>query len=335
MKLFMIKFYALMAIILGVIGYYARFVQPELSGDMGRIGQIPFGMEYEQKIKAPYDNFDLLVHTIHQSELINDSIITIGDSFSQYGKYGYSQFVANELDCHVTNIAMTDEARPEQLFIRLVNNNRIPHNAIVIVESVERNMIRRLSSLNFNDSKLILNKQNVLEVDNQPKVDMLDEMVMWLRSVLGFKQTIFKYSTDRDLFSHVTRKNELYIYDSQWDNEGDLRFIHNLRTDMINIAYNNLLLLHQFAEKNNIHLIYLVAADKYDVYEPFIVEKHEKNPTLDSLPKEDWIVNSKAILQAKAYEGAQDLYYINDTHWSPIGAQIIGEEIVERVQIVQ
>ena len=196
-------------------------------------------------------------------------------------------------------------------------------------------MIRRLSSLNFNDSKLILNKQNVLEVDNQPKVDMLDEMVMWLRSVLGFKQTIFKYSTDRDLFSHVTRKNELYIYDSQWDNEGDLRFIHNLRTDMINIAYNNLLLLHQFAEKNNIHLIYLVAADKYDVYEPFIVEKHEKNPTLDSLPKEDWIVNSKAILQAKAYEGAQDLYYINDTHWSPIGAQIIGEEIVERVQIVQ
>lgn len=335
MRRYLIKFCILVACIWCLLGYYIYRVYPNLSGDIGRLGQVPFGLEYEERLHISCDSLALKVHTIPQYEPIADTIITIGDSFSQSGKYGYSQFVANFLNCNITNIAMTDEARPEQLFIRLVNNNRIPHNAIVIVESVERNMIRRLSSLNFNDSKLILNKQNVLEVDNQPKVDMLDEMVMWLRSVLGFKQTIFKYSTDRDLFSHDTRKNELYIYDSQWDNEGDLRFIHNLRTDMINIAYNNLLLLHQFAEGHGIHLIYLVAADKYDVYEPFIVEKHEKNLTLDNLPKEDWIVNSKAILQAKAYEGAQDLYYINDTHWSPIGAKVIGEEIAKRLLIAQ
>ncbi len=331
MKRIMIKFYALMAIILGVIGYYAWFVQPELYGDMGRIGQIPFGLEYEQRIKAPYESMDLRVHTIHQSEPINDSVITIGDSFSQCGKYGYSQFVAKALDCHITNISMEDDCKPEQLFVQLVNRGRIRPKSIVIVESVERSMINRLCNLNFDDNTLIEKKEVANDALAQ-KSNLLDGVMVWLRTSIGLKQTIHTFNTNRDLFTHKCRQNKLYIYDSKWDGTGDLRYAKSKMTG-VDAGCENLQLLYQFAVEHDIRLVYLVAADKYDVYEPFIVAKHEKNPTLDSLPNEEWIVNSKVILQDKAYEGEQDLYFINDTHWSPIGSQIIGEEIAKRVQI--
>lgn len=333
MKRFMIKFYAMMAIILGVIGYYVWFVQPELSGDMGRIGRIPFGKEYNARLEKIYQNVPIRMHVIREDEEIADSIITIGDSFSlQFRALGYNNFLANSLGVSVSNITRDSYHRPEESFIRLVNNHKIPKGSIVIVESVERGCIIRLNDMNLETENLTSKS----EVNNgDVKLSVLDETIAWLRLYLGIKNSIRMYKTSRDLFTHKTRHNELYIYDSRWDGDGDLRFVDNANESAIMKAWSNLYLLHKFAEEHGVTLIYMIAADKYDVYEPFIKEEHVKNPTLDKLPEEDWIVNSKEILQKKAYDGVQDLYYINDTHWSPVGAQIIGEEIAKRVQNVQ
>lgn len=330
MKHFLIKFSILFGLIWGTIGYFALFVRPQISGDMGFIGMIPFGQEYDAAINRPYQGRTIRVRTISEGDTINDSIITIGDSFSQFGEYGYNQFLAEQLDCDVVNVHRHPYA-PEQLFISLVNNDLIQRGSVVVVESVERSMLGRLYNLDLSDTILLRAEKSTEE----PKLSLLDETLIWVRTSLGLKQPIVKFHTDRELFSHPTRHEELYIYNSKWSGDGDILFEEAIsNAKLVEQAYRNLYSLHEFADAKGIRLIYLVAADKYDVYEPFITEEHPRNPTLDSLPKEEWVVNSKSILQAAAYDGIKDVYYINNTHWSPKGAEIVGQEVAKRLILV-
>lgn len=46
-------------------------------------------------------------------------------------------------------------------------------------------------------------------------------------------------------------------------------------------------------------------------------------------------INSKKIFQNYLDQGVNDIYYVNDTHWSPIGATIIGEYIGDIINKMQ
>ena len=78
----------------------------------------------------------------------------------------------------------------------------------------------------------------------------------------------------------------------------------------------------------------MIAVDKYDVYEPFIVGKHKKNHLLEYFPSNDSIINTKEVLLPYIQSGVKDVYRIDDTHWSPIGSKIIGEEMAKRIRIL-
>jgi len=330
MKRFVIKFYALFAIILGVVGYYAWFVKPQISGDIGRIGQIPFGKEYDERMELPYRDRELKIHAIAEGEEIPDLVITIGDSFSQLTECDYNYRLADELGCYISNITRTP-ASPEQTFVRLVNQGKIPKGAIVIVESVERALISRLANLDLEDAEI--QKHGQVQSGGSV-VSALDGAGAWLRISLGMKKPYKRYRADRELFTHETRHKVLYIYDSKWDEDGDLRFVDNLNESDIEKAWENLYRLHEFAEKNGVKMLYMIAADKYDVYEPFITDEHVKNPTLDACPEEPWIFNTKPFLQQLVSDGEKDVYRINNTHWSPKGAEIIAGEVEKRLILV-
>ena len=331
MKQFVIKFYALFAIILGMVGYYAWYVKPQISGDIGAIGKIPFGQEYDARMEAPYVDLAMRVRTISEDEPIKDSVVTIGDSFSQFERLGYSNFLANEIGQTVTNV-LVHPYFPEKTFVRMVNNHRIPQGTIVIVESVERSCIGRLADLDLSECEAMA-KKNIADTDSA-KLGLLDETIIWFRARLGMKKPVQMYHTAKDLFTHPTRYNELYIYDSKWDHDGDLRFMEAIRESDVKQAWENLSRLHEFAEANGVTLLYIIAADKYDVYEPFIVEEHVKNSTLDACPNVPWIINTKSILQAKVRVGEQDVYSINNTHWSPKGAEFVGQEVAKRLFLI-
>ena len=325
MRRFLIKFCGLFFLIWGLIGVYVFVAEPQMSGDMGNLGKIGFGKEYNSSVTKSFSSLTQIVNTVFDTDTISNSIITIGDSFSQFGRYGYSQFVAMNLNHSISNIARTTYC-PEQEFIVLVNNHKILPGSIVIVESVERSFIGRLNDLDFSETQM----QDTLP-KGEKTINALDETIIWIRTSLGMKQPIRKFHTKEDLFSHETKHNELYVYSSKWDGDGDLLF-DKLTDDYIQKAYMKLYELNEFAQNNEIKLIYLVAADKYDVYEPFILEEHIQNPTLDSVPDEKWIVNTKPLLQSAVYTGVKDVYYINDTHWSPVGAKIVGEEVADRIE---
>jgi hypothetical protein len=98
-------------------------------------------------------------------------------------------------------------------------------------------------------------------------------------------------------------------------------------------AINNL--LHQ----KNIKLIMLISPDKYDVYYDFIQQKETYEAPMfftyfDALPKEYMYVSAmKKLSEAAAKQ--PDIYLYDDTHWSPIGAKIIADEIAGLIKPAQ
>lgn len=315
----------------GYIAIYHYYISPCFTGDMGRMGQIMFDKDYYKRIQQTYSSQKSYVIPIQQTDSIlydtnkfKPRIFTIGDSFSQQKEYGYAQFLGEQLSMDVYNFTRTPiDISAEQHLIKLLNRNEIPKQSIVIVESVERIMVGRLCGLDFQDTTRM-----TFKVKEKEKPHVLNNSVQF---IYRKQQPIHRYSLVADLFSHKNKTRQLYIYDSPWANDGDFRFVERQNEDY-DTAYANLYALHAYAEAHGIHMLYMIATDKYEVYEPFIISGYRPhNPTLDKLPQEPWIINTKPLMQSLVANGVKDVYYINDTHWSPIGAKVAGEEIANRL----
>ena len=93
--------------------------------------------------------------------------------------------------------------------------------------------------------------------------------------------------------------------------------------------------MFHLAEEKHIQLFYVIAADKYDVYQDFAIDNpYPRKTLLDSFSQFEsnpYFVNTRPLLYTKAKEGVVDLYYADDTHWSPVGAKIVAEEIARRM----
>mgnify|MGYP002623926748 CR=1 FL=1 len=336
MKRFLIKFCILFLLIDGYITIYHFYITPRITGGMGHLGQITFDKEYYKRVQNTYPiHKSHVIHTQNIDSILSievdnkvKRIFTIGDSFSQQKQYGYSQFLGDQLSVDIYNIRRrTKDISPVDMFIRLVNRKEIPAQSIVVFESVERSYIDRFKDINLYDTARV----DFAEIE-KPKPQILNDAIQYITKALGKHQPIHRYILVADLFSHNNRQRTLYIYDSPWDKDGDFRFTEKYSGEDRIIANTNLYSLHDFAEAHNIFMIFVIAADKYDVYEPFIVSGYRPhNPTLDSLPEEPWIINTKPLLQNEVAKGVKDVYYINDTHWSPVGAKIVGEEIATRI----
>lgn len=330
MKRFLIKFCILFALIDGFFIYFVLVVSPQLTGDLGKVGHVVFGTEYPDSIQRlmPQSAYHVLDTNIVPADR-KVSVMTIGDSFSNVMPgYRYSDALCGFLATDIVNI-MTDYM-PEKRFVQLMNNNHIPAGTIVVVESVERNFVKRLAGLNFDDE----DDAPFESWGAEPK-DYLSDAVNYIRTTLHVrrKSSLISFQTTDDVFTHPSIHNRLCSYESEVDGDGVLQFKY-LTPAIIAKAYENLYKLHNLAEQNGIHLIYLIAADNLDVYEPFLVEEHVKNPTLRDCPDEVWIVNTKSLLQERALQGVKDIYYLNDTHWSPVGAQIVAEELAKRIDLL-
>jgi hypothetical protein len=157
------------------------------------------------------------------------------------------------------------------------------------------------------------------------------DIASYIRLKFSYKCPFSTVELSKPLFSHPTFHSSLVFLDSK--NDSDLSFI-NYNDSLYTKAIDNIIRLHTLAKQQNINLIYLIAADKYDVYSEYIKNNpFPVNLTLDKFKiDENWFINSKAIFQRHLQQGMKDIYYVNDTHWSPIGAQIIGEYIGNIIQ---
>lgn len=328
MKRFLIKSSIFFFPFLIICIYVYVYEQSEWTGDLGRLGKIPFGLLQPIVNNDTIDNYVINCNSI--DEIKNAKNITIGDSFSQQDK-GFQQFLGNTLKDTIYNIRFNN-LDPEESALYLIENNYIPNCKNLIIESVERSCIRRLNAIQFNKciyDSITVCKSNI--TTDKHKFMSLTDIASYIRLKFGYDCPFSIVELTKPLFSHPTFQSSLVFLNSK--NDSDLSFI-NYDDSLYTKSIDNIIRLHTLAKQQNIDLIYLIAADKYDVYSEYIKNNpFPINQTLDKFKiDENWFINSKAIFQRHLQQGVKDIYYVNDTHWSPIGAQIVGEYIGNIIQ---
>ena len=52
---------------------------------------------------------------------------------------------------------------------------------------------------------------------------------------------------------------------------------------------------------------------------------------MNEVSKKYIYINSKEVLAKHLEAGEKDIYFVDDTHWSPYGAKIVAEEILKEL----
>lgn len=338
MKRFLPKFLILFGLMIATIGIYRYVVYPKITKDLSALGKIPVGQAYVDSILNAYPYDSTWIIQWHAGMPIDTGkVLVIGDSFSnkevEKKENSWSRYMAEALGIKIINFCNYDcSICPEHLFLCLLEEGVIPSGSIVIVESVERVVPLRLlmeripgyyqcyiDGLEASYTKRI----------ETPSINWLAETAMYIRFRMGWKCPVHKYHLTQNCFNHPRYANVLFTY---WEDEAN---IDQQIDEQIPAIRKELDHLYEKAREYDVTLIYMIAADKYDAYEPLIREKHTINPLLDYFPMSDSLINTKEILQPYIKEGVQDVYRLDDTHWSPIGAKIVGEEVTKRIKSLQ
>ena len=313
-------------------GYYNFFVKPELDGDLGNLGCVDFGKGYCDSLEHFYPKKLMVEDSIDESQNKIFEVVSIGDSFSQKGYFGYQNYLAVLRNKSIFNYVLSViPYSPEQSAIESLNSGVFKKlkTKVVIVESVERDFIYRLNQIDF-DSKcsvnpLIFPVKERLPVKAKP---FLEGMCSWIRLSMGINNAVKRVTLNGNYFKHKKYGNQLFFYDA------DLSFAKN-SPESIKSAKLNLIKLNDYFIKRGVKLIYMVAVDKYDLYQTFISNKtYSENKTLDEfqdLNNSLFFLNTKHALLPLILDGNKDIFMVNDTHWSFRGSEQVALQINDRM----
>ena len=334
MRKFIIRFFAVLGPIYLVSLFYAFYIRPNLTGDLGRLGQIPFGKEYERNLQKKYLP-TLRVDNFSGNESSHYNVVTIGDSFSQQGISGYQNYLASLENNNVLNIERcSKDISPEQFAVDLLNSAFFTklNPRVVIVQSIERHFIFRLRDLNFKSNNQD-NKQSITNTgqptEAKPRT-FLESMTSWIRLSCDYQDPVKEVTLKCDFFNSRDKSNKLYFY------ADDLLFPNISKSD-IDKAKFNLVRLKDVFKSLHIQLIYVVAADKYDIYQSYIVDnKFPENISLNyfaDFESDPFYLNTKKILLPLIQNKIEDVYLLNDSHWSYKGSKVVANELESRILV--
>lgn len=326
MRRFAIKFYAIVAIILPVIAYYNWKVAPNVSGDLGLLNLVPYGQEYASLNVGDMvhpETDSLCVTQIHDAADIRKyPVVTIGDSFSNQGFMSYPHFLGRDYGYKVGNVERDMFYQPVQDYLSLLNAGAFEPGQTAIVEIVEHYYVWRLAWLDFDSTAY-----SVLGpiVPGKWQKDVLSETARWVRLSIGYNNPVRKFALDKDCFSHHTRARELYVYSEEMS-------FQEISDDLVTQALSNLERLQRLSAEKGVNMYFLICADKYDSYEPWVEGDHPVCHILDRIPDDDHIVVMTPYMRELIADGVQDVYPINDGHASTIGAARCAQVLAEALR---
>tara|TARA_B100001250_G_scaffold87804_1_gene72614 strand:- start:764 stop:1786 length:1023 start_codon:yes stop_codon:yes gene_type:complete len=323
-------------IILPFLSCYAFYILSfnKDSNELSRVGNMKINYNFHKQYP------ELKLDTIHFESLQNSirkkyKVLNIGDSYSRQeinNINGYINYLGKEI--RLLNMYPRD---PIRRIKEIISSNILDTLEIeyIILQSVERAILKRLT-----DNKKICNTdlREIKELDNK-NYTVFNTNQLDSKRPKGFfsKATIFftlnyifnkdlqnkvlKVTTKKSLFSY--EKNELLFY------KADINSLSlNNNISLIKKANNELNKIAEELRKRNIKLIVLIPPDKYDFYfEEILNPKYEKPiflNALDDLSKDYLYFNSKILL--KKHQN-KDIYFFDDSHWSPLASSIIAKEI--------
>ncbi|MCE3075543.1 alginate O-acetyltransferase AlgX-related protein [Chryseobacterium gwangjuense] len=313
------------------------------SPDVLRMGMFPnIYMHYRDQFNlSEKEKFERVSHTKKN----NFEFLTIGDSFSDQKGYGYNHFLAEKYSTlHVDHYIANNQI---QTLINLVNGDFFDHYKVkyVILQHVERNFITNIKEIDFNakisksqiDSIIVNHHETVIdqkdsEFFSRPTLEfpLYDLPKFFICNNYLSNDLIYNYKLNsKKLFSNHSDKLLFYKVDlistSQNNNPQNV------------IRLNNILnKISKKLEQKNIKLIILPSPDKYDFYYDYIIDKSNlKKPLFfeyfQALKKDYLYINSKELLKSHINKES-NIYFYDDTHWSPVASKIIANEISKFVQ---
>jgi len=306
-----------------------EIIGSDFTGDIGVLGKIPFGKEYVQYLEKNYLTNNLTIDTLiisYEKLQIADAskVCTIGDSFSNLKIYGYQNYLAHLLQYKIINILRSDKGLTNTA-IALLNSEIIDSSncRIFILSSVDRTVIYQLANIDFE----MLYEKPLKINDNQNERSSLHDFFSFIRLNLNYDNPIFKHSLESEYFTHSRFSKILFNY------KDDMNFLNTSKIDIAKAKENLILLNKKFSEKG-IKLIFLIAADKYDVYRPFMADNSLPiDATTDELSNISGVlvIDTKPMLQEMVKNGEKDVYMVNDTHWSYKASEAVARKLASAI----
>lgn len=326
-------------LVIYVYGFYVNFYlmdEIKKAGDLGGLGyfyidkgQTNMGTKLsETKVDTYYDGI--------QNKY---EILTIGDSFSQQGLAGYQNYLAHNLDKRVLNFPdpRGKGYSSEEIALYLLHNDiyeKLGCNT-VIIETVEREFIQHV--LSFRDiTHIDYTVEN--EAINPPKKSAKSKRGDYLMTTFKYfklclyksKSPVKKVQLNNDYFT-PSPHNALYFYkDDLWK--------LSATDEEINTVLERLKSLQKQFEDKGIQLFYLIAPDKYDVYQPYILNNPYQPKTIidqleaNNINELNWFINPRNEFRNMISNGIKDVYHIDDTHWSTVASETVGNIIAYKIQ---
>ncbi len=316
-------------------------------GDLIRVGYIIDKGDYRSIFKEELERKILFtkVSSINLKAPKKYTVLTIGDSFSEQFGFGYKNYLAQKSTISVLHLDSFLSGNPIQTLYGLLNGNVLDKIKVnyIILQSVEREFVIR--GKNVDVGKII-------------SINSLDKGIKknnYSNSINKFKNAKSKYKFPFNRMIKFPLQNILYLFDDNAYHSdcykvktkenlfsvktNNLLF---LSTDLSNVKVNNdikatALLndeLNDLSKKlsmRGIKLIVLPSPDKFDLYYDHIIDNKKYSRPLffenfEKLPKTYLYINSKKILKEQM-KYQKDIYFYDDTHWSPLASKIIANEL--------
>ncbi|ELM3650842.1 hypothetical protein RYR30_002052 [Flavobacterium psychrophilum] len=321
----------------------------DTKGDLLRLGFIADIYNYDfnkvfKKEMARKINYTVFSE-LNLKKQNNFTVFAIGDSFSEQGAAGYQNYLANNSTIKVLHYDRFLHENPIETVTGFLNGNVLDNIKVdyIILQSVERGFVERALVFNkkikiTNDSLTTLIKKHkeklreVVKGKTKDKFFSRETLRFPLNAICynfddnAYLSTVYQVKTKNNLFS--TNNHNLLFYTE------DYEFLKtNNDVKKINILNNELNTLAKRLKNKGIKLIVLPCPDKLDFYYDEIISKDKyAKPIffdcLKNLNKEYIYIDAKKVLQEKA-KNKKDVYFYDDTHWSPIAAKIIGSKLDE------
>lgn len=315
-------------------------------GDLLRLGFLFDDGTYRNEINDRFKKLPIKYKELSTVNLENENIfdiLTIGDSFSEQYEYGYKNYLANQEGTSLLHVDRFLSENPVQSLINMTNGDFFEHVKVnyVVLQSIEREIVKRAQKISWNQ-QLLLDSLNIKIEEKKNRIKEEEKYnffsnsffkiplinILYLYQSKPFDSQTYKVTTNSDFFTNK-KKDLLFYFD-------DLNKV-SLNNDSLEVMTLNKTLnkLSLKLKSYNIKLIVLPCPDKYDFYYQGISEKKEFLRPLffdcfGQMDKSYIYINSKECLLDLSQK-TKDVYYYDDTHWSPLAADKIANEIFKKM----
>lgn len=319
----------------GITAYYQLYVAPNMVGDLAGLGKIPT-RSWKSAPTDPTMTDTLYRNVTDAKELCHADrkILVCGDSFSQLGKTAWNNYLARMTGEEVLNYTAVKGILPNplQTAYELMRDGYVDSTTVktFIVESVERSLLPRFyefAPVNHTLTLTATGGDNELEVspDGGQNDWSLTEAKNWLLLRLGIRNRVRSAQLSKPYFSGIYPEKLLYYRD---DIKGAFS-IPPMGEPVVKAVLDS---LFNMADRQGVKLLLLIAPDKYDFYQDYVVNNRYPRKTINEdlrrvVGEREDVIIVKELLLPHLKAGEKDIYMQDDSHWGYTSAQQVATHI--------